>query len=269
MPPAPHLTQQLAPNFWRFTELMDGAPHVDAYLLVGSRRAALIDALQFTHTPSLVDEVRRCTQLPVDVLLTHGHPDHAGEEVPRLAQAEGFTLYMSHLDVPLAQRMFAPDYTASMFRDLQEGDRFELGGITLKALRVAGHTPGSFVFLDRAGRRAFTGDSLGLWLQMDHSLPMAVYVQELQRFRDAIADIPDTVFYTGHLAQCGGTLWTISYCNEMLDLCRRILDGSYAGEPVAVPPEQEGTFFAELMRGARRGVNGRVQNLIYRDTNLR
>lgn len=272
MSTVPHTTTQEAPDLWRFNESMAGMPsqpYVDSYLLIGTKRAALIDALQSAQTVSLVEEVRQRTNLPVDVLITHGHPDHAGAEMEKLANAEGFTLYMSHLDLPIFASFSGGTVPAERFHDIQEGDEWDLGGITLKAYRVAGHTPGSFVFLDRDHRRAFTGDAFGLWLQLPHSLTMAEFCEEARRFEGVLADIPETTFYTGHLYQCGEKPWTAVQCTYLREVAEQILAGTYQGEEIKLPAGMENSPMAERMRGARIVKYKTVTNFIYRDDQLR
>jgi glyoxylase-like metal-dependent hydrolase (beta-lactamase superfamily II) len=46
------------------------------YLAVGDKKAALIDT--GCGIGNVLDEVREITDLPVEVLLTHGHLDHCG-----------------------------------------------------------------------------------------------------------------------------------------------------------------------------------------------
>ncbi len=83
---------KLSDTLYQFNESADFAgngqlrPYVDAYLLIGTKHAALIDCLQ--NVTGLYDEIRKLTSLPIDVLITHGHGDHAGllpKNLPRLA----------------------------------------------------------------------------------------------------------------------------------------------------------------------------------------
>ena len=46
------------------------------YLLVGSERALLIDCGMGYY--DLLDTIASLTDKPYDVVITHGHPDHAG-----------------------------------------------------------------------------------------------------------------------------------------------------------------------------------------------
>ena len=91
------ITTKINEQLYEFTELSDLAgngvkvPYVDAYLLIGTKRAALIDALQYSK--GLYEEVRKYTDLPLDILITHGHGDHAGCSLKEFADA-GCKIYM-------------------------------------------------------------------------------------------------------------------------------------------------------------------------------
>jgi len=260
--------EQLAPDFWHFNESMGENSSVDAYLLVGKKRAALIDALMSEQPKSLVEQIREITDLPVDVLITHGHPDHAGAEVKKMVGAEGFTLYMSIDDLPIAKNSFAPWFTADMFKDIREGDVYDLGGVKLEAFRVAGHTPGSYVFLDRDNNRCFTGDAFGVWMMLDHSLLLAVYERELRRFEKAIAGVPDVKLYGGHLNQAPDGYYTAEHVTNLREACGMILSGEMRGEDVVLPPEMENDPMADIMRDAKI-LRHKTASITYRENKLR
>lgn len=266
--PVKFFVEQLAPDLWRFNEGMGDNPYVDAYLVVGKKRAAFIDALQSEQPKSLVDQIREITDLPVDVLITHGHPDHAGAEVKKMVGAEGFTLYMSMDDFPIAKHMFASWLTADMFNDIREGDVFDLGGVKLEAFRVAGHTPGSYAFLDRDNKRCFTGDALGVWMQLDHSLLLAVYERELRRFEKVLAGVPDVKLYNGHLNQAPNGYYTAEHVTNLREACGMILSGEMRGEDVVLPPQMEDSPMAALMKGAKI-LQYKTANITYRENKLR
>ena len=263
-----HTVVQEGPDLWRFNEAQGERPYVDSYLLIGTERAVLIDALQSEQEVSLVDEVRSRTCLPVDVLLTHGHPDHAGAEVAKLASAEGFTVYMSHLDMPIYSGFSGGDISNEKIHDIREGDIWDLGNMKLIAYQLAGHTPGSFVFVDFEGNRAFAGDVFGLWMQLPHSLPLTAYFEDLKRFEEVIADTPEMVFYTGHLPQSQNKPRSVSVCREMHELCQMIIDGAYEGEPVPVRSGSENDRMAELMKGARSAKYNSVR-MMYRPDRIK
>lgn len=259
--------EELAPGLWRFNENM-GGNGVDAYLVAGEKRAALIDALQSEQPKSLVEQIREITDLPVDVLITHGHPDHAGDEIKKMAGADGFTLYMSKDDLPVAKNMFAPWFTDEMFRDIREGDTFDLGGTKLEAYRVAGHTPGSYVFLDRTNGRCFTGDAFGVWMQLDHSLLLAVYERELRRFEKVLADVPDVRLYIGHMNQAPGGWFTAEHVTNLREACGKILSGELRGEDAEIPPQLADSPLADVMKGAKV-LRYKTATVTYRENKLR
>jgi hydroxyacylglutathione hydrolase len=266
--PRSFATERLASNLWRFGEGFGGEPYVDAYLVIGSARACLIDALESEQPVSLVEQIRGITDLPVDVLLTHGHPDHAGAEVKKMLGAEGFRLYMNHADLPIAAAMIGPWFNAHEVTDLREGDRFELGGLTLETYRVAGHTPGSMVFLDRRNGRCLTGDAFGVWLQTQDALPMAVYVDELKRFGRVVAGMSDTRFWAGHMAQSPGGYLSAEVVADMREACEKVMSGEIVGQDVVLPPELADSPLAAFLRGAKIVQYRTVTGLTYREESI-
>lgn len=147
---------------------------VQAYLVEGADEAALIDT--GCGIGDLKAYVASLTGKPITVLLTHGHLDHA----PGAVQFD--TVYMNWADCEIyaahdliRQRIdyvettsFAgkckredllPEKSADTFLDLQDGMRFDLGGIHITAHCCPGHTPGSMVFLMEEDRMLLLGDA--------------------------------------------------------------------------------------------------------------
>ncbi len=114
------------------------------FLVTGTKRALLIDTGHGTYR---VDEtVRQLTDLPLTVVNTHAHPDHAGGDGQ-------FPEIWVH---PLARTQL----THPNLRDIQDGDIFDLGGIRLTALYTPGHTPDGICFAELDRGYAFIGDIL-------------------------------------------------------------------------------------------------------------
>ncbi|MFJ7749290.1 MBL fold metallo-hydrolase [Arthrobacter sp. NPDC097144] len=96
------------------------------------------------------------------ILLTHGHDDHiraVGEARERFSAP----VFLHAADRMLWDAVFpeeAPD------DEIQDGDIYEVAGITLQALHTPGHSPGSVCFLLAAGAPGdgspvvFSGDTL-------------------------------------------------------------------------------------------------------------
>ncbi len=120
---------------------------------------------------------------PYDVVLTHGHVDHAGgmfqfdkvylHEVDyELALGNTVDERKGYVEMMIGNSMglyaLSPDMViggedthadAPEFLPLNEGDVFDLGGRKLEVYFTPGHTAGSCSFLDRENRILFSGDA--------------------------------------------------------------------------------------------------------------
>ncbi|MFA5449375.1 MAG: MBL fold metallo-hydrolase [Clostridia bacterium] len=155
----------------------------NCYLVVGSERALLIDT--GVGYGDLLGAVRKITDLPLEVVLTHGHIDHAGghgqfesmymhpdddirflkflitKRIRRLSVRFSLAkkLGITKKDVIKRQYKFS-------FKNLYEGQVFELGGKTIRVRVMPGHSKGSVVFLAEEDKLMFTGDNVCplLWM---------------------------------------------------------------------------------------------------------
>lgn len=146
---------------------------VAAYLVEGRDKAALLDTC--SGAGDLRALVSTLTQKPLQVILTHGHVDHAGG-------AYGFdTVYLSDKDYDLAKDhtrvemrkgyidMMTPPDTVKLedyvpardggYLNLVDGQLFDLGGLTLEAIAVPGHSQGMTCILLREQRTLLLGDA--------------------------------------------------------------------------------------------------------------
>lgn len=226
--------ERLAPGFWRLNEpwfvvknhfghqTMPGSPHVDAYLLAGTRKAVLIDALEEQFDVPLAEVVRQLTPLPVEAYFTHGHGDHVGRETGGLLRA-GIPLHLSMADFPLmlsmAEHFFGgrPDWMREeSFIDIRAGETIDLGGTVLETFAMPGHTPGCICFLDRTGRRCFTGDAFGTLILGRSTLDggsLTEFLGTVARFEDWVGD-DACILYNGHASNLGGGYWTLAQLRE-------------------------------------------------------
>jgi len=145
------------------------------YLVEGSDRAVLIDT--GTGVGNLSEYVKELTDKTITVILTHGHVDHASgapnfEEV-YMNHADD-EVYKEHIDFEVRKgyvkaqykdfdKIIERDYVlqknSSAYKDLNDGDIFDLGGITLEIYNAAGHTPGQMAVLIKEERILMTGDA--------------------------------------------------------------------------------------------------------------
>lgn len=203
--------------------LLNDNNEATGYLVAGKEKALVIDTMIGYEDVHAV--VRTLTDLPLVVVNTHGHCDHIYGNI-YFEEA-----YINPKDIELTKREFEdPRFQAATaalglkpaaFREVVEGDVFDLGGLTLEVYETPGHTPGGIVLLDRADRILFTGDTImeQTWMQLKESMPMEILlksVDKVQKFRDQF----DYVL-TGH----GRQLEDASLCEAHRNAVKEVCDG--------------------------------------------
>lgn len=206
-------TQQLEEHLYAFT---DG--HVRQFLLTAPDKALLLDT-GYDHSP-VREAVAAITDAPVQVLLTHGDPDHAGG----LANfAEG---WLHEADWPLVK---AP----VTLHPLHEGDVFCCGDFRLEVVEIPGHTYGSVAFLDRAKGLLFSGDSVQkdgpIYLFGAHR-NLNLYLASQQKLLD-LADGVRTVFPCHHDCPIGP-----AYIGKNLQDAQALRAGTLSSTPTPGMP---------------------------------
>lgn len=187
------------------------------YLIIGSEKALLVDTGM--GVGNLASFVKKLTDLPLTVVNTHGHPDHAG------GNAQFREVWLHPMDLAIMQKMCTEayrlhdielfngkgtsqtkimlenlvDFTSTNVRFLQNGQMFDLGDRQFEVIHTPGHSPGSVVLLDVENRVLFSGDSIvpgAAWLFLDHSEPLQTYLCSLYGIKARIHQ--DTLLLPGH-----------------------------------------------------------------------
>jgi glyoxylase-like metal-dependent hydrolase (beta-lactamase superfamily II) len=85
---------------------------------------------------------------------------------------------------------------AKVTREIDEGDRIELGDLTLTVLHLPGHTSGSVALYDEHAGTLYTGDIVydGILLDTGDDSNIADYVKTMERLRD----LPVSLVHGGH-----------------------------------------------------------------------
>lgn len=224
---------KIADGLWQFNE--KGDQDVDAYLLVGSERALLIDALM--NCQGVYKAIWEITALPVDALVEHGHLDHCGYAAVEIKDAGG-RVYLHPADREIIKGRTVVSFPPDFFTDIQEGARLDLGGIVLDILAMPGHTPGSLMALDRERQWLFSSDSIGsgpFWVQIPGSLPLGKVRDNLARVQGELAPYRDLLIYPGHRSQSPGQLGP-GYIADVLETINLVLEGKLTGSPVNFGP---------------------------------
>jgi len=180
---------------------ISGASNDLMYLVAGSRQAMLVDTgMGFGD---LAGVVRELTSLPLLVVNTHGHPDHAGgnpafpeiwlhpadEAILRRMCTDSYRMDEQEMflgDQSPAYRRMANalvKYRPTQLKALHTKQVIDLGERQFEVIETPGHTPGSVCLLNEKEGLLFSGDTIvetPVWLYLKHSLPLSKYHDSLE-----------------------------------------------------------------------------------------
>jgi len=142
---------------------------------------------------AIINQVRGRRVLAI--LLTHAHNDHIGA-ARAVAEAVNAPIYLHPDDLVLWEQVY-PDLKPD--RELADGDEFQVGGTTLRALHTPGHSPGSTCFYIESEGTVFTGDTLFNGGPGATGRSYSDYPTILTSIRERLLPLPaGTVVRTGH-----------------------------------------------------------------------
>jgi metallo-beta-lactamase class B len=208
---------------------------VSAWLITSPQGHVLIDTLYGPYTAPMLDHIRKLGFDPQDirqVVMTHGHFDHAGGAAALKAALPKARFAMTaegwrEAAESAAQSATRPDRWSMIERDLvlADGQVLQVGDIRLQVFETPGHTMGTASYAFDAfdgGRRhrAFTVGGLGL-NAIKGPEQVEAFIASLQRIRKLTQDGPDPV--TTHLT-------THAFSNGLTET-KELLKGRKAGEP--------------------------------------
>lgn len=129
------------------------------------------------------------------IICTHGHNDHVNA-ADDLARATGAPIALHPADRMLWDVVHphrAPD------RGIADGDEFEVGGTTLRAIETPGHSPGGVCLYDEGNGILFSGDTLFRGGPGATGRSFSSREQIETSIRTRLLCLPDTtVVHTGH-----------------------------------------------------------------------
>lgn len=198
---------QVRPHIWSLADIAGNR----CYLVVGDERAALVDTME--GVGDLRAEIERITSLPVTVLLTHHHHDHVGgacsfESVGISAVDDGFWEREENAEARIREQLREgfglPEGTFFSTVEgrrpttwhVDEGYELDLGGETVRAVALPGHTRGSMGYVVSGERVLLSGDAVTpcMTLFYDDSTTVDEWVATL----DKMAALPVDAIMTGH-----------------------------------------------------------------------
>ena len=186
-----------------------------AYLFVGEDKALVVDTMYERN--NLLDEVRKITDLPLEVVLTHGHPDHIGG----IAAFSDFPISINEKDAYMLPDGIDADY-------IKEGDKISVGDYEFEVIEIPGHTYGSIALFDKESGIMITGDSVqeGPVMMFDEECDMETYQKSMEKL-EAYQDDVKYVF-AGHHDYPSDPEY-ITYCAED---AKAYLDGKLEPEVI-------------------------------------
>ena len=226
---------------------------VFCYLLVGEKSALLYDTA-FGFGP-LVETVREITDLPLKIVLSHGHYDHVGgaalfdkayihpddevlclKHASRTARRRALDNWGLHVPADFDKESYI-NKGAGDIKLLDVGFTFELGGLTAEIVALEGHTAGSVGLLVQEPKVLLASDALGphVWMFLQESLEMKDYLAMLTR----VQGLPFETFYIGH----SDTTRPIADIQEYERIAKKASPAN--GKPYPNLPELGGLLYEE------------------------
>lgn len=224
------------------------------YLIVGDDKSVLIDTGSGIGDPRL--EIEEITSNKISVLLTHGHLDHAGNVY------YFDDIYMNEKDNDLIKDHFGKPELVKWFietrgpvrfpegdidelksyvdenmpksfeyKNVKEGDEFDLGTTTLKAIEIPGHTRGAVGYLSSNTKYLYAGDALneGIIIACERG-ERGSTKEEIKIMRESLSNLMkyyDQIdkICMGH----DGPFKDKSIIKDYLTLCEDLLSGKIEG----------------------------------------
>lgn len=193
-------TEQLSKRLYRIVDFLGNC----CYLAVGEKRACLLDTLDgFGNIRQVAESL---TDKEIFVILTHGHIDHGAgccffDEVWMSHKDKALfmdhcsleTRLLSYANHPIAGKLAPTEYNPRYegeIRDLKDGQKFDLGGLTIRMLAVPGHTQGMMVPLLEEERTIIFGDACGVGVLLfgENSSCVSAYRKSLYHLKQAEAE---------------------------------------------------------------------------------
>ena len=213
------------------------------YLVEGSEKALVIDT--GLGSADLREEIEALTQLPYQVVNTHGHGDHTGgnpyfSTVYLSREAEPDARDSLSLNRPLLstaeaerlERLMAAGGFEAQY--LTDGFVFDLGDRRLEVIEIPGHTPGCVALLDKENRLLFSGDcvlkAMDILLVVPQALSVNTYLASMKKLWERSGEFD--FLCTGHDAY----LVPKAFLGEVIQCCEAIVSGEAVGDDLELPP---------------------------------
>lgn len=232
-------------NIYQFNDKMS----VLSTLVIGKNKALLFDTCY--GIGNLKEEVSKYTDLPLIVINSHGHMDHAcgnymfdeiyidKEDIDLCLHHTGLEYRQRNLTNAKARGTLPENFNEEEYLQKREGKLipldnnhiFDLGGLSLEVIKIPGHTKGSIALYIRELKIMLVSDGACpyVWLFLKESAPLAEYLKSLEKLLTYDFDS----FLLGH----GAGLMDRSFMYRLLDVTKQVISGEYSDryEPFSSP----------------------------------
>jgi glyoxylase-like metal-dependent hydrolase (beta-lactamase superfamily II) len=163
---------------------------VCSYLVLSNEDALLIDT--GLGISNIKEAVEKITQNPVEVVNTHSHFDHVGDnhrfkkiaihrnEARHLERGHNLEMLRHWVEPEMFKKPPPKGFSPETYsikpsrpnRQLKDGDTLTLGSRTLQVLHTPGHSPGSICLWEESSGLLFSGDTIydgPIYAQLPHS----------------------------------------------------------------------------------------------------
>ena len=244
-------------NWFTITQIRDGvyliddAGHDNIFLIVGDKKALLVDT--GWGVGGLKNLIAEMTGKPLLVINTHGHFDHAlgNDQFDEVMIGQGDLSLLDDIDVQMKRDFVINSNSVRTDSDpifhslggtharrstveIQDATSFNLGGRVVHVHLVPGHTYGSLCLIDDKTRTLFTGDMYvplqewnAMWFHFSHSAPLHVARKSIAKMISLSHDY-DTMI-SSHGLNAALEPWRL---NELLDGLDSIIAGITFGKPI-------------------------------------
>lgn len=244
------------------------------YLFKGNKKNILVDCgVGIGHLRRYIKEVLKTD---VDsVILTHGHIDHiggAGEFEHVYLNKEDYELagihytrqkQLEHLKMNGIEHMRfdLEDYVlmkSLSFEEINPGDQFDLGDITLSILEGKGHTQGQITILIPEEKYFLLGDACNnlVFLFLEEASPVAEYKKMLEKLRSESEGK-----YEHILVSHGSGYETPQIISDVIQVCQDIIDRDTDDIPFELFGQKG--YIARKITGENQRMDGKRGNVVY------
>lgn len=240
------------------------------YLVIGKEKAALIDTGY--GVGDLKTYICSITELPLVVLCSHGHVDHAS------GSAQFGEVYLNQKDWELEREHTRPEKRIEIaealsgicpreedlipqrgkpYLDLEDGKVFNLGGLTVEAVSCPGHTQGCMCFLIKELHMLILGDACNsnTFLFFPEASKVQNYLENLKRLNGRTDEFEHAIFF--HPDNYGDK----NNIEENIMVCQEILHGT--DDHIACEVLGNAVFSAKKTNDMKHRIDGKSANILY------